>query len=62
MEYEIWGMDKKDTVMECYVSCKGSEVDKNLIKLVKEYPGKKWMFGMHIHFRRDVDGDVKVGW
>ena len=64
MEYEIWGMNDKDN-MDCYISCKGSEVDKELERLSKKYPDiNKWLFGMHIHFR-EFDKESKkffVNW
>ena len=52
MDYEIYGMDKKGN-MNCYISCKASKVDKELERLVKAHPEvDKWLFGMHVHFRR----------
>ena len=62
MEYEIYGLNEKGTLMMCYITCKSGEVDDELEKLTKDYPGRKWLFGIDIRFRRDEDGEIKKGW
>ena len=62
MEYEIYGLSEKGTSIICYKICSGSDVDKELNKLAKKYPGKKWLFGIDIRFRRDSGSKIEKGW
>ena len=62
MEYEIYSISDKG-VQVCHIVCSANEVDKELKELVKQYPGRKWIFGTDIHFRKDIGKDkLQINW
>ena len=54
MEYDIYDVDMKDGIVitNCHVGCPASKVDESLKELNKRHPGKNWVFGIDVHFRK----------
>ena len=61
MDYEIYSINKKGRVVY-HIMCRGYEIEEKLKKLVVKYPNRKWVFGMSIHFRKDIGGVLKTNW